>query len=195
MHHGIVNERSRSFANEHSLTMTPRRRAIPDTTIIDHACELLIDRGRDAVTFAQVAERCGLAPPTLVQRFVSREAMLAAVVLGLTRQLPSAFAAPSPSRLDGLTAGLVRAAPLIGAALSLGQGSGSDRFCLELRKQISYGLAAAVEAGELPHCDVARLTRTIQISAIGAVAAARLEAGDVAHEITQALQAQLDTYV
>jgi hypothetical protein len=121
--------------------------------------------------------------------------MLGAIGHALADQLPSIFSVPAPSRLDGLESGLIGAAPLIGSVISLGHGAGSDRFCLELRKQISYGLAAAIEAGELPHCDVARLARTIQVSVIGAVAAARLEAGDVAHEIRQAVHAQLDSYI
>ena len=73
----------------------------------------------------------------------------------------------------------------------------SNSFCGQCGERLAPAEdeAPAVESGELPHCDVARLARTIQISVIGAVAAARLEGGDVAQEITQALHAQLDTYI
>jgi AcrR family transcriptional regulator len=175
--------------------MAPRPRSIANTTIIDHACQLLIDGGRDAVTFAQVAQRCGLAAPTLVQRFATRDDMLSAIGHALADQLAAAVAVRNPSPLAGLEAGLQRAAPLIGAAISLGPHAGAGRFCLELRKQISYGLASAVEEGELPRCDVAQLARSIQIAVTGAVTTARLEGGDPTVETALTLQAQLATYI
>ncbi len=70
-----------------------------------------------------------------------------------------------------------------------------SQYALELRKQISLSLAAAMEAGELPRCEVARLARTIQISALGAAAAALLERGDVGAEVVEALDAQLASYI
>ncbi|HEY0305467.1 MAG TPA: helix-turn-helix domain-containing protein [Longimicrobiales bacterium] len=175
--------------------MTPRPRSVDNAIIIEHACQLLIDRGRDAVTFGQVAQRCGLAAPTLVQRFATRDDMLSAVSRALADQLAAVFAVRGPSPLAALEAGLRRAAPLVSAAISLGPHAGADRFCLELRKQISYGLASAIEEAELPRCDVAQLARTIQISVAGAVATARLEGGDASVETALALRAQLATYI
>lgn len=56
----------------------PRRRIIPDDQVFA-LIQGLIDRGGDrAVTFASVATATGLAAPTLVQRYGSREAMVAA---------------------------------------------------------------------------------------------------------------------
>jgi AcrR family transcriptional regulator len=56
----------------------PRRRIIPDAQVFA-LIQGLIDRGGDrAVSFASVATASGLAAPTLVQRYGSREAMVAA---------------------------------------------------------------------------------------------------------------------
>jgi AcrR family transcriptional regulator len=191
-------EREFTFFSEQTfIFVAPRTRSIPDNTILDHACQLLAEHGAEAVTFAQVAQRCGLAPPTLVQRFGHRAAMLEAMAGTLARHIPAAFGGGT-SPLTALQAGVVRAAPTIQAALNLaatGTGVAMATLALELRKQISYALAAAIEAGELPHCDVAHLARTIQISVIGAVAAARLEGGDPAEEAQQAVAAQLASYV
>jgi AcrR family transcriptional regulator len=191
-------ERGFTFFSEQTfIFVTPRTRTIANAVILDHACQLLAEHGAEAVTFAQVAQRCGLAPPTLVQRFGRRGAMLEAMADALARQIPPAFSG-GPSPLAGLQTGVVRAAPLIQAALSLaalGTGAAMAAMPLELRKQISYALAGAIEAGELPHCDVAHLARTIQISVIGAVAAARLEGGDASLEVQQAVAAQLASYV
>ena len=174
--------------------MTPRHRSIDNTTILRHACDLLAEQGAEALTFAQVAARCGLAPPTLVQRFATREAMLAGVGRAMADALPPIFArAESP--LPRLRAALKAAVPLVAGALSLGAGAGLDQFSLSLRKQISFALAEAVEAGELPHCDVAQLARSMQISLLGAVAIARIEQGDASDEVSSAIEGHLANFI
>lgn len=174
--------------------MCPRRRSIDNQVILQHACELLAAGGRDAVTFAQVADRCGLAPPTLVQRFGSREGMLAGVARALTEGVVAEFMGGGPP-LARLRSALEGAASRVGAALVLGDVAGLDHFSRELRKQISFTLAEAVELGELPHCDVAQLARSIQVGLIGAVATARLERADVITEVARAVDAQLANFV
>ena len=62
-------------------------------------------------------------------------------------------------------------------------------------KATTATLPAAMEASELPRCEVAQLARSIQISALGAAAAALLEHGDVAAEVVEALDAQLASYI
>ena len=177
--------------------MCPRLRTIPDAAIADLACGLLIEQGPDAVTFAQVSQRCGLAPPTLVQRFASRTGLLEGVAGALRGRLAAAFRSgtTTASPLSGLDQALQVAAPAIAAALRLSPFVALDGFAMDLRKQISYGFAAAVEAGELPRCDVAQLARTVQISVTGAVATALLEQGDVQLELGRALQEQLASFI
>lgn len=177
--------------------MTPRARSVHDSVIALSACTLLIERGAEAVTFAQVAKECGLAPPTLVQRFASRDGMLRAVVEVLHTRVASAFsdAGRTASPLPALRAALVELAPQIGAALQLSRSVDVAHYSLELRKQISYTLAVAVEAGELPRCNVAELARTIQISVTGAVAVALLEGNPAASEVVRAVDAQLTDFI
>lgn len=56
----------------------PRKRTIPDDRIFQ-AIQRLLDAGGDrAVSFATVAAATGLAPPTLVQRYGSRDGMVRA---------------------------------------------------------------------------------------------------------------------
>jgi hypothetical protein len=116
------------------------------------------------VTFVEVAQRCGLAPPTLVQRFSTRQGMLDLAPV----QAAATLTAPTVE---------LRA------------------YSLELRKQISFALAAAIEGGELPRCDVAQLARNIQINFAGAVATALLERRDAALEISTAFDLQLANYI
>jgi AcrR family transcriptional regulator len=175
--------------------MSPRHRTIHNDTIIRLACDLLIERGPAAITFAQVAQRAGLAPATLVQRFATRDAMLAALATGLTAIVIPAFDRPGTSPLGRLRAGSAQLAPAIAAALALSPDTGTGQFILTIRKQVSFALSAAIEGGELPRCDIAQLGRTIQIAIVGAVASARLEGGDVQSEVLQAVDQQLAAYV
>ena len=175
--------------------MSPRRRSIPNDTIIHLACQLLIEQGPSAITFAQVAQRSGLAPATLVQRFATRDALLAALSAGLTALVAPAFERPGTTPLDRLRVGPVQLVPAIGAAILLPPDAGTGQFSLALRRQISFALAGAIEAGELPRCDIAQLAQALQIAIIGAVANARLEGGDVHSDVLQAVDLHLAAYV
>lgn len=175
--------------------MTPRRKAITDTTVANLACDLLIRRGPAAVTFAQVAEHCGLAPPTLVQRFGTREGLLAVVAGALHARVAEAFRVAGGTRLEALRNALTGLAGDVVAAIRLASATPLDQYALELRKQISLCLATAVEAGELPRCDVAQLARVIQIAVVGAACVSIMERMDAALEIDQALSAQLASYI
>ncbi len=59
----------------------PRIKTIPDTEILATVRQLLAAGGDKAVAFASVARATGLAAPTLVQRFGTRDAMVEAAVL------------------------------------------------------------------------------------------------------------------
>lgn len=58
-----------------------RSRTIPDDTIFLAIRMLLADGGDKAVAFSSVARATGLAAPTLVQRYGSRDAMLRAALM------------------------------------------------------------------------------------------------------------------
>jgi AcrR family transcriptional regulator len=193
---GIVNKRSPSYANEHSL-MSPRTKQIDDLVAAEHAARLLIEAGPKAVTFAEVGKRCGLAPPTLVQRFGGKDQLVAAATALLRVNMIAAFsdAARQPSPISALTAALQRLAAQQAAIVRAGSRPELATYSLELRKQICFLLAAAVEAGELPRCDVALLARTLQITFAGAVAIAILEGIDVMSEVAAAVEVQLANYI
>ncbi|MCU0826697.1 MAG: transcriptional regulator [Tabrizicola sp.] len=59
----------------------PRTRTIPDDRVFAAVHALLTESGDKAVSFASVAEATGLAAPTLVQRYSSRDGMLKAARL------------------------------------------------------------------------------------------------------------------
>lgn len=58
-----------------------RTRTIPDADIFAAVRTLLAQGGEKAVAFSSVARMTGLAAPTLVQRYGSREAMLRAALM------------------------------------------------------------------------------------------------------------------
>lgn len=53
-----------------------RRKIIPDAEILGLVLHKLLTEGEKSVSFGLIATASGLAPPTLVQRYGSREAMI-----------------------------------------------------------------------------------------------------------------------
>jgi AcrR family transcriptional regulator len=170
--------------------MCPRTRQIADQQIAETAAALLAEAGAAALTFAEVSKRCGLAPPTLVQRFGTREAMVMAAVNAATRRLPLMFA--SARSLEGA---LQASMPLVRAMLGAPPSQATAGFSKELKKQISYSIARMVDRGELPRCDIAKLARAVQFAFIGAVAAAALAEEDAQEAIRFAVQSQVEFFV
>ena len=68
-----------------------RTRTIPDATIHAIICKMIVEGGEKAASFASVARACGLSGPTLVQRYASRESMVAAALGGLWDQAEQAL--------------------------------------------------------------------------------------------------------
>ncbi|TAF36285.1 MAG: TetR family transcriptional regulator [Alphaproteobacteria bacterium] len=65
----------------------PRTRTIPDERIFAAIHRLLGEGGDRAVSFATVGAATGLAPPTLVQRYGSRDGMVRAARLAAWEKL------------------------------------------------------------------------------------------------------------
>lgn len=59
----------------------PRPKTQTDTDVLEAAHRLLHAEGPDALTFARLAQYCGLAPATLVQRFKSKDGLKQAALL------------------------------------------------------------------------------------------------------------------
>ena len=70
-----------------------RSRTIPDDAIFSAIRSLLAEGGEKAVAFSSVSRATGLAAPTLVQRYGSRDAMLRAALLRAWDGLDEATAA------------------------------------------------------------------------------------------------------
>src|SRR5919197_5114822 len=50
----------------------PRPKTLSDREVLEIALKLIHERGPEALTFASLAEACGLSPATLVQRFETK---------------------------------------------------------------------------------------------------------------------------
>jgi AcrR family transcriptional regulator len=53
----------------------PRTKTLPDEKVLEAALTLIHERGPEALTFASLAQACGLSAATLVQRFKSKAAL------------------------------------------------------------------------------------------------------------------------
>ena len=54
----------------------PRTKIVSDDAVLESAYRLIHEDGPEALTFANVGERCGLSPSTLVQRFKSKAELI-----------------------------------------------------------------------------------------------------------------------
>jgi AcrR family transcriptional regulator len=71
------------FINDHSFILAhemPRKRTVPDHELLDAALVVVHSEGPEALTFAALAHRTGLAASTLVQRFGSKAGLLRAAL-------------------------------------------------------------------------------------------------------------------
>ena len=59
----------------------PRLKTLPDADVLDIAHRLIHRHGPDALTFAALAQACGLSAATLVQRFGSKAELVRAALL------------------------------------------------------------------------------------------------------------------
>jgi AcrR family transcriptional regulator len=84
----------------------PRTRTIPDHQVYAAIQRLLDEAGDKAVSFGTVGQATGLAPPTLVQRYGSRDGMVRAARLAawdaLDRRTADAIAATADKGPQGL---------------------------------------------------------------------------------------------
>jgi len=54
----------------------PRPKSLPDMEVLEAALSLMREQGTSSLTFAALADRCGLSPSTLVQRFRSKSDLI-----------------------------------------------------------------------------------------------------------------------
>jgi AcrR family transcriptional regulator len=87
----------------------PRQKIIPDETVFAAVRALLAEGGDKAVSFATVAKASGLAAPTLVQRFKTRDGMVRAAHLAAWDALDAATAAAIDATADKGPQGFLKA--------------------------------------------------------------------------------------
>lgn len=118
----------------------PRTRTVPDHRVFATIHRLLDQGGDKAVSFGSVSASTGLAPPTLVQRYGSRDGMLLAARLAFWDTLDNMTAEAIAGTADKGPQGLLKAiGPVDAAALA------RDLRSPELAARAS-GWRAAVEA-------------------------------------------------
>ena len=155
--------------------MCPRKRSISDHDILNAATTTLAGRGPHGVRLADVAAVSGLAPATLLQRFGSHGALMDAVGTALTRQIPLAFAGNAASHLGSIAGAFEQISASGHLTFFAARPAGAAGYSLELRKNVGFAIAAAIEAGELAPCDVATTARRLQLAFYGLATAAALE--------------------
>jgi AcrR family transcriptional regulator len=87
----------------------PRPKSVSDTQVQTAIASLYARGGDKAVTFATVAVATGLAPPTLVQRYRSRDAMLEWALLCSWDTVDAATEAALPTLVDRGEAAFLKA--------------------------------------------------------------------------------------
>jgi AcrR family transcriptional regulator len=165
-----------------------RPRSVSDRRIFEALREVLGAVGPVEWTLQNLADRAGLTPPTLVQRFGSKRALLAAYLADSADATPKSFRSTSP---DGDVLARLETALLeeIGGGdadpahvahhLALRQLAAADaelrplvrRAARRRRKAIRKLLREAIDAGQLRRSTrVRKLARAVEVTAEGAVA-------------------------
>jgi AcrR family transcriptional regulator len=162
--------------------LSPRQRKIGDAEVVAAAALVVMERGAENTRLSDVAAATGLAAATLIQRFGTREALLAAVAASLPGQVAAVFAAARRdlSPLDALAAALARLAEPTHLRMLMQASTDAalwGAYSLEVRKQIGLSLLDAMNQSEIPPVDRAEAGRALQLAFYGAAAAALLEGG------------------
>jgi AcrR family transcriptional regulator len=190
----------------------PRPRTISDDAILDATARAISSVGPSRLTLAAVAREAGVAPPTLLQRFGSKRALLLAFTVRASAELEAHFDAAKAEHSSPLEA-------LYGVLLAMASGIrtpeelsrhlaflqlelGDPEFhqhtrdhATTMRREIRGLLRAAVEAGELSSGNVSRLADAVHVTYNGALITwAILRRGSLAGHLRSELEFLLEPY-
>lgn len=157
----------------------PRNRTITDQEVLEAAIRLVGKEGVGEVTFASLGDVVGLAPSTLVQRFGTKQGLLAAATEHCLQTMGLTFeqaARRHDSPLAALRAGLVAAAGSITSAQEFANGQAflylgltdavlSQKLQDTLRQmcdEVEVLLKKAITAEEIVPTDTYKLAQVIQ---------------------------------
>ena len=155
-----------------------RRKVTPDAEVLNATFRVISRVGPAHLTLADVAAEAGLAPATLLQRFGSKRSLLLAVAEQSAAGVEECFArvrAAHLSRLEALTASLEEMTVMCDTPEAMANNLAFlqidlvdpdfHRLALENSRATLAGYRAlldeAVAAGEMVHCDTARLARAL----------------------------------
>jgi len=158
--------------------MSPRPRTVDDAAILAAAIATISRLGPSNFTLADVAQRVGLSPATLVQRFGSKRGLMLALATTAVDGVEACFVAvrkKHPKPLDALVAAATEMTRHVDTPeemanhLAFLQIDLSDpefyRLMLENTTRILAGYKAlldeAVKAGDLVKCNTARVARAV----------------------------------
>lgn len=161
----------------------PRFKTASDLEIVHATNRVLQRRGPAQLTLAAIAAEAGLAPATLLQRFGSKQRLLAAAAQASCANADAPFTAARAKHgraLDALRAGLLasvsgsRAAIANGIASELAQRDESTRVAattraMQVERAIRGLLEAAMRQRDLPKQPAAPLARLLYAAYRGAV--------------------------
>jgi AcrR family transcriptional regulator len=192
--------------------MSPRPRTVTDDEILEAAAHVIGRLGPTRFTLADVGERVGLSPATLLQRFGSKRGLMLALAEASAGSIEACYAqlrAGHASPLEALfaagtfMAGMVASPDEVVNHLAFLQIDLSDpdfyRLMADSSRQHHAGYRAlldeAVAAGELAPCDTDRLARAISALGGGSLLAWAVErTGDAVSFVRRDLETLLAPY-
>lgn len=126
----------------------PRTKLIPDATVFATLTALLAEGGEKAVSFATVAKATGLAAPTLVQRFKTRDGMVKAARIAAWQQAEAAALAAIDATADKGPQGLLKALEATTAPRPDTADADLMRYAARWRATVESALAMRLGGGE-----------------------------------------------
>ncbi len=126
----------------------PRKKLIPDETVFATIRAMLHESGDKAVSFAKVAKATGLAAPTLVQRFGTRDGMVKAARMAAWDLMDAATQSAIEKAADKGPQGLLKALDASAANLPDPRDADLSLRAARWRATIESALALRFGGGE-----------------------------------------------
>lgn len=163
----------------------PRTRIIDDNAVLDAAIEIVTQQGIEKLTFQSLSARINLSPSTLVQRFHTKQQLLAAAVERGFQDAQSILQHDGGynSPLAKVHSALIEMATVVGSVKEYAHGQAFFQLALTdkkiynklrestsaIQQDIKQLLDEAVAAKELRPCDTDELAHTMQAVYEGAI--------------------------
>ncbi|HKX72624.1 MAG TPA: hypothetical protein VJM32_01280 [Candidatus Saccharimonadales bacterium] len=157
----------------------PRTRIITDQKVFEAAIQLVSSFGVASLTFASLGQATSLAPPTLVQRFKTKQGLLSATTSYCLQRMESSFkevVQQNDSPLAALTQGLMSLAGAVTSVQAFANGQAFLQLGLtnpdlahrlrstmaSTRDEMERLLNSAVVLKELRPCNTRALAQALQ---------------------------------